>query len=119
MSIDINKNFLANTIRAVESHNQRDQIEQCWRKHDAMKNFKRRRSDIENDHNSISDLDEERQYWALKKVESLKQQTIQDSKMELVNDKIKKEKKNKKEKKSKKEKKKKKVKKEKKRNKGE
>ncbi|EQC29066.1 hypothetical protein SDRG_13221 [Saprolegnia diclina VS20] len=41
---NVNKGFLLNTIRGVDSHNKRQEIDQCWRKRDLEAKVHRRRS---------------------------------------------------------------------------
>mmetsp|Transcript_20058 Transcript_20058/g.28822 ORF Transcript_20058/g.28822 Transcript_20058/m.28822 type:complete len:235 (+) Transcript_20058:59-763(+) len=90
---EINKTFLANTIRGVESHNRREECADCWRQHDMMKKAKthtsstrhpRRNSSVssvketslrkrprgtaERSHNVY---DNDREYWAALKAQKL------------------------------------------------
>jgi len=90
---DVNRVFLNNTIQNVESHNKREvryeifmrcefmnalkEVEECWRQHDAMKRSRRPQYRT-NSPSSYSyedrrpsqnlDVDAERQFWAMRKV---------------------------------------------------
>jgi hypothetical protein len=66
----VNKAFLANTIRSVESHNRREETEDCWRQHDLMKKRIRRSDDSENDEDGDG-FEDTRNKWAKKKVQGL------------------------------------------------
>jgi hypothetical protein len=61
---DINKTFLANTIKSIESHNRREETADCWRQHElqekVVRGVKRERdlSDRNDDRRRREHLDE-------------------------------------------------------------
>eukprot|EP01036_Dinobryon_divergens_P026040 gene26043-34642_t len=80
--MDINKLFLANTIRSVESHNKREEEADCWRQHEMLyksselRQQRRRENDFHSMErrqsiNSEDRLAEEREHWAHKKARVL------------------------------------------------
>lgn len=40
--VEVNKLYLANTIRSVEAHNRREEVEDCWREHKMQREADRR-----------------------------------------------------------------------------
>lgn len=73
---EINKLYLSNLIKNVDSHNKREEVADCWRQHDMKKWVMQQscatnsRSRIRvNDRASTDEYSDERSYWALKKLE--------------------------------------------------
>jgi hypothetical protein len=68
---DINKTFLKNTIRNIESHNRREETADCWRQHELQQQVhqeKKRKRNLPSRLGSENIYDQDRQYWALLKV---------------------------------------------------
>jgi hypothetical protein len=61
----VNKVFLINTILSTESHNRKEEVEDCWRQHNLQKR-QRTASFSRSDDSYIYEF--ERSSWALKKV---------------------------------------------------
>eukprot|EP00598_Pedospumella_elongata_P016136 CAMPEP_0185014454 /NCGR_PEP_ID=MMETSP1098-20130426/99326_1 /TAXON_ID=89044 /ORGANISM="Spumella elongata, Strain CCAP 955/1" /LENGTH=363 /DNA_ID=CAMNT_0027543543 /DNA_START=67 /DNA_END=1158 /DNA_ORIENTATION=- len=53
---ELNKTFLKNTIRSVESHNRREQVDSAWRQHKLLKRLDH--DQLVNDEENTSDIDD-------------------------------------------------------------
>ena len=75
----VNKTFLANTIRDVDTHNRKEQEDSCWRAHRLQKQWKL--DDEDREKNSSSQVSaerndtSERELWALRKLEAFAKQS--------------------------------------------
>jgi hypothetical protein len=73
---DINKTFLKNTIRNIESHNRREETADCWRQHELQQQVyenKTRKRKVLQEKSSSEKMnqnvyDSDRRYWAELKV---------------------------------------------------
>ena len=75
MKPSINARYLKSTITNVDSHNHREEIDDCWRQHAGIKRANESNL-IHRDNQSSSNLDDvrERAYWASKKTARLSEE---------------------------------------------
>lgn len=66
-TLKLNKQFLGNMIRDVESHNRREEVDDCWRQNDMIKKAKVAAAKASSCQSNPVDVEDERRFWAEQK----------------------------------------------------